>query len=131
LSELINEAWITVPADDIGGSVLTEAFRLRGLAVPTITVTTFSIHLRHSLAAHARFIAALPESVLRFNKDQALQELPIDLPEPRWPVLMVTAKKRASNPVIKRFVDCAREVVRSFVTGLRNRSNRHPSLNVS
>jgi DNA-binding transcriptional LysR family regulator len=115
LSELLNEPWITVPADDIGGSVLVEAFRSRGLEVPRITVTTFSIHLRYSLAASARFIAALPESVLHFNSNRALQELPIDLPEPPWPVLAVTAKKRVSNPAIARFIDCAHEVVKSLL----------------
>jgi DNA-binding transcriptional LysR family regulator len=63
LAELIDEPWIAVPADDIGGLVVAEAFRTRGLEPPRIAVTTYSIHLRYGLAAGARFIAALPESV--------------------------------------------------------------------
>jgi DNA-binding transcriptional LysR family regulator len=120
LAELVNEPWITVPFDDIGGLVLVDAFRALGLEAPRITVTTFSIHLRNSLAASARFIAALPASVLRLNGEN-LRELPIDLPEPPWPVVIVTPKKRASNPIAERFVGCAREVAKSMVEGSRGR----------
>lgn len=118
LAELVNEPWITVPDDDIGGLVLLDAFRSRGLAPPSISVTTFSIHLRFSLAGGARFVAALPESVLRFNSGNLL-ELPIDLPEPAWPVVMVTASKRSLNPVVERFMETAREVAKSFAHGSR------------
>src|SRR5262249_28187515 len=109
LAELVGEPWITVPSDDVGGTVLVEAFRTRGLQVPRIAVTTYSVHLRNTLAASARFIAALPASVLRFNSEN-LRELPIDLPAPPWPVAIVKSKKRASNPVAERFIDFAREV---------------------
>jgi DNA-binding transcriptional LysR family regulator len=121
LAELTNERWITVPADDIGGSVLVDAFRARGLEAPRISVTTFSIHLRNNLAVSAQFIAALPESVLRFNSYEGLQELPIDLPEPPWPVLLISSKGRALSPSAERFIDCAREVAKSFVDASRGR----------
>ncbi len=120
LAELIDAPWITVPADDIGGSVLSEAFRARGLPMPRIVVTTFSIHLRHSLAGNARFIAALPASVLHFNSDK-LRELPIELPEPPWPVVIATLKRRAANPVAERLRDCAREVAAAFARSARPR----------
>jgi DNA-binding transcriptional LysR family regulator len=90
-------------------------------------VTTYSIHLRNTLAASARFIAALPASVLRFNNEN-LRELPIDLPEPPWPVAIVTSKKRASNPIAERFIDFAREVTKSMTNGSRGRSTPPPKL---
>jgi DNA-binding transcriptional LysR family regulator len=116
LAELANEPWITVPSDDVGSSVLASAFRARGLEPPRITVTTYSIHLRNSLAANARFIAALPESVLRFNTKN-LRQLPIDLPTPPWPVAIVTPKSRSLNPVVARFIECAHEVAKPFRKG--------------
>ncbi|HEY7302111.1 MAG TPA: LysR family transcriptional regulator [Xanthobacteraceae bacterium] len=128
LAELADELWITVPADDIGGSVLVEAFRARGLEAPRISVTTFSIHLRNSLAIGGGFIAALPESVLRFNSGENLQELPVDLPAPSWPVLMVTPKKRALSPVVERFIECARDVAKCFVEASRGRPARQSKL---
>jgi hypothetical protein len=54
-------------------------------------------------------LATLPAFVLRFNSKN-LRELPIDLPEPPWRVVIVTPRKRASNPIAGRFIDCAREV---------------------
>jgi DNA-binding transcriptional LysR family regulator len=123
LAELVGEPWITVPSDDIGGAVLLDAFRARGLEPPRITVTTYSIHLRNSLAANARFIAALPDSVLRFNTDN-LRQLPINLPEPPWSVAIVTPKKQNSNPVVQRFIDCARELAKS-ITGEARRPEPH------
>lgn len=112
LAELVDEPWIAVPSDDIGGMVLSEAFLARGITPPRITVTTYSVHLRHSLAATARFITAVPESVLRFNPHD-LHELPVDLPTPPWPAVIVTPKDRILSPVVDRFIECAREVVRS------------------
>ena len=120
LAELIDEPWITVPSDDIGSSILVNAFRARGLEPPRITVTTYSIHLRNSLAAGGRFIAVLPESVLHLGA-QNLRELPIDLPTPTWPITIITAKKRTLNPVAERFIECAREIVKSFAVGPRLR----------
>jgi DNA-binding transcriptional LysR family regulator len=120
LAELIDEQWITVPSDDVGSSVLVDAFSARGLEPPKISVTTYSVHLRTSLASEAGFIAALPKSVLHFS-GQNLRELPIDLPTPPWPVAIITAKKRTPNPVTERFIECAREIVKSFAVGSRLR----------
>jgi DNA-binding transcriptional LysR family regulator len=86
-------------------------------------VTTYSVHLRKSLAAGARFIAALPASVLHF-KIENIQELPVDLPAPPWPVAIVTTRKRAPNPVADRFIACAREVAKSVANGSRSHSTR-------
>jgi DNA-binding transcriptional LysR family regulator len=113
LVDLIDARWITVPSDDIGAIALANAFRDRGLEAPAIDVTTYSIHLRYSLAASADFVAVIPESVLRFNP-QHLRALPIDLPVPPWPVAIVTARDRALNPAASRFIECARHVAKSF-----------------
>jgi DNA-binding transcriptional LysR family regulator len=121
LAELIHEPWITVPSDDVGGAVLVNAFRDRGLEPPRIAVTTYSVHLRNSLAANAHFIAALPASVLRFNGEN-LRELPIDLPEPPWPVAIVTPQKRGTSSVAERFIACAREVAKSMANGPQARA---------
>ena len=112
-AELVDEPWITVPADDVGGRVVVDAFRARGLAEPRVAVTTYSIHLRHSLAADGRFIAALPASVLRFNAGN-LRELPIDLPEPSWPVAIATPKRRSTNPIVARFIESARDIANTY-----------------
>ena len=116
LADLAGEPWIAVPSDgdSSGGAViLANAFRARGLEPPRVAVTTYSVHLRNSLAATSRFVAVLPESVLRFNTDN-LRALPIALPTVPWPVIMVTLRNRTANPVVDLFIGCAREVVRSY-----------------
>ena len=110
LAELAHAPWISATAEDIGGSAVANAFEARGLEPPLITVTTYSVHLRFSLAETANFIAVLPESVLRFAST-GLHELPIDIPTPPWTVAIVT-QTRTSNPAIARFIECAREVTR-------------------
>lgn len=129
LAELVNERWIAVPPEEVGGAALVNAFRTRGLEPPRVSVTTFSVHLRNSLAATAGFIAVLPETVLRFNMEN-LQELPIDLPMPSWPVLVATSKYRSLNPVVNRFIECAREVAKSFAKS-RSRAANKPKPDVS
>jgi|SRR5215211_1746296 len=115
LAELVDEPWIMGPLDSPGGAAVIEAFRSRGLALPQIAVTTFSVHLRNSLIANGRFLTALPASILRLNSGQ-LHELPIKLPMPPWPVAIVTLKNQTPNPAIKLFVECAREIAKSMVS---------------
>ena len=112
LAELANAPWISAAAEDIGGSTLASAFEARGITPPPITVTTYSVHLRFSLAETANFIAVLPESVLRFGGAD-LHELPIDIATPPWTVAIVT-QKRTSNPTVTRFIECAREVTKKI-----------------
>ncbi len=119
LTDLINARWISVPFDDVGGVAIAKAFRARGLEPPKIAVTTYSIHLRSSLATNARFVAALPASVLRLNA-HGLRELSIGLPISPWPIAIITPKHRTLNPVVELFRECARDITKL----LAPRSNR-------
>lgn len=112
LSELAHQPWISAASDDIGGTAFGEAFRAAGVEPPPIMVTTYSVHLRFSLARRAHFIAVLPESVLQFNSTM-LKKLAVDVPTPPWVVAILTPKNRTPNPAIARFVECAREIAKS------------------
>ena len=93
--------------------MVAEAFRGRGLAMPSITLKTLSIHVRANLLASGRFITALPRSVLRlYAKPLSLNILPVELPTRSWPVAIVTLKHRTLSPVVSRFIDCTREFAR-------------------
>jgi DNA-binding transcriptional LysR family regulator len=113
LVDLMDARWITVPSNDVGAAALANAFRARGLEPPAVVVTTYSIHLRYSLATTPGFVAVIPESVLRFNP-QGLHRLPVDLAMPPWPVVIVTARDRTPNPAASRFIECARHVAKSM-----------------
>jgi DNA-binding transcriptional LysR family regulator len=113
LSDLVDEPWILPPPNISVGEFVEQAFRARGLAVPRSSVITSSVHMRHNMLVTGRFVAMLPSAMLRFPTYRgSLKALPIDLPETRRPIGLVTLKKRDLSPVAKLFVDCAREVVK-------------------
>ena len=86
--------------------------------MPKIHLTTFSIPLRADLVANGPYITTLPNSVLRFNAKQfSLKALPIDLPVRPWPLAVVTMKRRTVSPVAQRFIEHARDFIRSYWYG--------------
>jgi DNA-binding transcriptional LysR family regulator len=115
LADLLGEPWILPPPHVSLGQFVAAAFHARGLAIPSSSVMTASVHMRHNMLATGRFMAMLPRVMLRFPIYRgSLKALPIDLPETRRPIAFVTLKRRDLNPVAKLFLNCAREVVRAL-----------------
>jgi DNA-binding transcriptional LysR family regulator len=113
LSDLMDEPWILPPPNISVGQLVAEAFRARGLAVPRSSVITSSVHMRHNMLVAGRFLAMLPSAMLQFPTYRgSLKALPIELPETRRPIGLVTLKKRDLSPVATLFINCAREVVK-------------------
>jgi DNA-binding transcriptional LysR family regulator len=76
------------------------------------------------LLATGQFITAFPHSVMHLYADRfSLKILPIDLPVRPWPVAVVTLKNRTLSPVVERFIDCAREVAKSFAVCPQSRKS--------
>jgi len=121
LADLVNEPWIMTPLDALGDSFLGGAFRRRGLKLPSLVITTFSVHLRNNLVGSGQFITALPQSVLQIYRSlHALKELPIDL-SVQSPVAIVTLRNRTLSPVVQLFIQCAREVAQGLPGRQRSR----------
>jgi hypothetical protein len=59
----------------------------------------------------------IASSVLRGSDGRTLKKLPVGLPTPPWAVVILTLKNRMLSPVVERFIECAREVAKSFVKG--------------
>jgi len=115
LAELADQRWILTAPETWNYRVLAEAFRARGLDMPRLSVKTLSVHLRTNLLATGRFITAFPRSVLHLNADRfSLKALPLELPVRPWPVSILTLKDRTLSPVVERFVECSRDVVKSI-----------------
>ena len=114
LAELLDEAWILPEGPDSWNyRVVEEAFRMRGLRVPKISVMTFSIHLRIGLLASGRFITTFPSAIPRFHAARgSIKVLPVDLPDRPCPVVAVTLKNRTLNPVVERFIAHIRDFTR-------------------
>jgi DNA-binding transcriptional LysR family regulator len=117
LSDLVDEPWLLPPPDISIGQLIAEAFRTRGLSIPRSSVITSSVHMRHNLLTTGRFLAMLPSAMLKFPTYRgSLKALPIELPETRRPIGLVTLKKRDLSPVATLFINCAREIVGPLAT---------------
>jgi DNA-binding transcriptional LysR family regulator len=122
LAELVNEPWILTGQDTWQFAALAEAFRERSLEMPTLSLVSFSVHLRANLLADAAILTAFPKSFLHFNADRfSLKVLPIALEARPWPVAIVTLKHRTLSPVVESFIECAREAAKSIVVSMRSR----------
>jgi DNA-binding transcriptional LysR family regulator len=105
------------PLDALGDTFVAGAFARRGLKLPNLKITTFSIHLRNHLVGSGEFITALPSSVFRiYHRLHGLKELPINL-SVRPPVAIVTLRNRTLTPTVRSFVRCAHDIARSLVPG--------------
>jgi DNA-binding transcriptional LysR family regulator len=113
LAELVNEPWTLPPPDGPAGALAVEAFRASGLEPPRTSVITLSTNLRSRLLATGRFLTMLPRYTLsRPSKYPLLKALPVELPDVRRTVVMVTLRNRTLSPLAQLFVRTAREVAK-------------------
>jgi DNA-binding transcriptional LysR family regulator len=121
LSEVITEPWILSGPDTWNYIELAEACRARGVDMPKTRLETISNAVRVSLLATGPYIGTFPRSTMRLYADKfSLTVLPVDFPIRPWPVVIVTLKNRTLSPVVERFIECTREVAKSFDAGARS-----------
>jgi DNA-binding transcriptional LysR family regulator len=109
LVDLLDEPWVLPTRDSFLARFIVEAFGMRGLDLPRSPVITASVQMRTSLLATGRFLTVLPSAMLGFAAFRgSLAALPIDLPETRRPVGIVTLRNRDVSSTAKLFIDCAR-----------------------
>jgi DNA-binding transcriptional LysR family regulator len=115
LADLVDEPWCLAPSSV--GSLMADAFRASGLAMPRIALTTTTAHLLFKLLESGRFVGHFGDGLLHFYADRfALKKLPIELPIEPFSVAVVTLKNRTVSPVAQIFIDCAREIARPLTT---------------
>ena len=84
-----------------------------GLEPPKCHLETYSIHLRNHPTG--RFIGVIPSSVVRLNARRfGLVALPIELSAADLSLAVITVKDRTLTPVVKLFLECAREAAKSI-----------------
>jgi DNA-binding transcriptional LysR family regulator len=124
LSELMEEPWVLQPLDSQIGLAVAESFRAQRLPFPPKRAVWGFPSLTCALIPRQHFLGILPASLLRFSANLPdLKVLPVDLRIPSWPVGMMTLKNRTLMPIVKHFIDCAREVAKpaTRVQALRGR----------
>lgn len=111
LAELIDEPWILPPPGSWNYARLAEACQIRGLAMPTVRLSGYSMHLANHFVANGPYVTAHPRSVARFF---SLKALPVKLPDRSWAIAIATLKHRTLSPVVERFIQCARAVAKTL-----------------
>jgi len=115
LAELIDEPWILATPPSWNHRIITEACQLRGLSMPKVVLSTFSIHIRASMVSSGRFITTFPTSIASFYAERfALKVLQVDLPRHPWPVAILTLRNRTVSPVVDLFLDHLRNSTASM-----------------
>jgi DNA-binding transcriptional LysR family regulator len=113
LAEFAKASWVLPPPGSQIASVVSEAFRAKGLEYPRATVVTDSPHVRMTLLATGRFVTILPASALNYPARRAeLRALPVALQTASVPNGIVTVKNRTLSPVAQLFIEGAREAAK-------------------
>jgi DNA-binding transcriptional LysR family regulator len=113
LAELAGESWLMPESDNIAMALISEAYRSAGLTPPAPQVVSNSITLRARLIETGRFIAIMPDSVLRFGAGRLqIKILPVRLRMNAPPVVAISLKNRTPNPIARLFIDELRKYVK-------------------
>jgi len=121
LAELCGEPWLMPESDNIAAALIAEGFRSAGLTPPAPQVVSNSVTLRVRLVETGGFIAALPDSTLRFGAERMrIKILPVRLRMEAPPTVAISLKNRTPNPIARLFVD----ELRAFAGPLMKRTLR-------
>jgi DNA-binding transcriptional LysR family regulator len=113
LADLLNEPWVLLPFDSAFGSLVAERFHACGLRPPRLAVTSVSINLRNELIATGHFLTVVPGFALRLpRKHPFLRALPVELPNTRMPIAIITLKNRSLSPITRLFIERVRAVTK-------------------
>jgi DNA-binding transcriptional LysR family regulator len=113
LADLVNEPWTHYPSDSFFGSVVAEAFRASGHEPPRLTVSSLSFYAHSELLATGRFLTVLPTFMLKVpGRHPPLKALPVELPNTRMPIGIITLKNRTLTPLAELFIDNARALAK-------------------
>ena len=72
----------------------------------------------NELLATDRFLTVFPSFSLRLpRRHPSLRALPVDLPNTRIAIAIVTLKNRTLSPIVQLFIDEVRNITRPLVKG--------------
>jgi DNA-binding transcriptional LysR family regulator len=117
LCELADEPWSMPSPDTLIGSLIADAFRAHDMKFPPRGVLWATASHICAILPRGPYLGTLPASLLRFGVNlPQLKALPVDLPIAPWPVGIMSLKNRTRTPVVQRFIECARAVVKPLVS---------------
>ena len=121
LAELCREPWLLPESDNIAMALISDAFRNAGLTPPAAQVVSNSMTLRVRLVETGKFIAIVPDLILRFGtRRMQIKILPIRLRMKAPSTVAMLLKNCTPNPIARLFIDELRAVAASSPKGIRS-----------
>jgi DNA-binding transcriptional LysR family regulator len=129
-ADLLGEPWVLPNPGTVAASLVNEAFLSAGLKAPRGTFSS-SIGFNINVLAAGRYLALLPESMVRFaGKHLPLKVLPVHLPLRLRPILVITLKGRTLNPAASLFLENVRAAIRATMKSKNSPSERGGASNL-
>jgi DNA-binding transcriptional LysR family regulator len=117
LSELLDEPWTLQPRENNFGAFAMDALQAAGLAAPRITVATTSSNLRGEMLATGRYLTMVPRYwVLLPRRNPSLRVLPVEFPNTRLKVAIITLKNRSLSRATELFIDSVRALTKPLAS---------------
>jgi DNA-binding transcriptional LysR family regulator len=114
-AELLDQPWTLQPHENSFGAFAMDAFRAAGVAPPLITVATTSSNLRGEMLATGRYLTMVPRYwVLLPRRNPSLRVLPVEFPNTRLKVAIITLKNRSLSRATELFIDNVRAITKSL-----------------
>jgi DNA-binding transcriptional LysR family regulator len=111
LTDLLDQPWTLQPSDNNFGSFVLDAFRAKGVVPPKITVASTSYNLRSEMLATDRYLTMVPRFwTLLPRKHASLRVLPVEFPNSRHKVAIVTLKNRSLSRATELFIEDVRAI---------------------
>ena len=113
LVELLEEPWTLQPRENNFGAFAMDALRAAGVALPRITIATTSSNLRGEMLATGRYLTMVPRYwVLLPRRPPSLRVLPVEFPNTRLKVAIITLKNRSLSRATELFIDSVRTLTK-------------------
>jgi DNA-binding transcriptional LysR family regulator len=111
--------WMLASRDNMARTIVTEAFKANGVALPEPAITTYSMHLRLQLLQSGHYLTVMPDTAFRHSAARwDLVALQVHFTR-RLPVALVSLKNRSLAPPALRFVASARRIANGFASQSR------------
>ena len=112
-AELLDEPWTLQPRENNFGAFAMDALHAAGVTAPRITVATTSSNLRGEMLATGRYLTMVPRYwVMLPRRHPSLRVLPVNFPNTRLKVAIITLKNRSLSQATQLFIDSVRAITK-------------------
>jgi DNA-binding transcriptional LysR family regulator len=118
--DLLDEPWVLPEFDNIVGALISESFRIAGVALPAPRVVSNSMAVRTRLVESGIFLTLLPGSMLHFGANRLrVKTLPVAIPMKSQPAEIITLRNRTLTPIAGLFIEELRALTQPMTKASR------------